>query len=546
MLGQRPRHPFQVALPPGFGVCYKVVLIILPPLGMDPVYKLLLCMKYLRTRYLAFVCIVSVMLGVATLIVVNSVMSGFSNKLKDRLHGILSEVMIETERSEGFDESPEEMMARIKASSVGQHIESMSPTVEVFALLQFQVRDKSGRKVPITKHVRMVGVDAEKHAKVGRFAEYLVRQKNSPSPDFNLTKEALERFEHNQWVGAWDPFAHDPKQLELPIIPQAPIAANDPVNRFREKGIILPEQPIFPAPKPVIPEAEPPRLPSVILGYSIAHHRWTDPVTNVSEEYQLLRPGDDVFLMTYNSSGIRPAYSTFAVCDYFKCEMSEYDNSFVYVALDELQRLRGMNNRVNSIQMKLKPEVASDTQYVHGTIIPELQKLFGPTEGRVVSWQQHQGPLLEAIDVERGILNLLLFMIVGVSGFSVLAIFSMIVAEKYRDIGIMKSLGASDQGVMAIFLSYGLMLGLVGCGLGTILGLAITVYINEIEGFLTMLTNQQIFDRKIYYFDKIPTNIEAMTVGLVNFGAILISVAFSVLPALRAARLHPVRALRFE
>ena len=69
-------------------------------------YKLLLCLRYLKTRYLAFICIVSVMLGVATLIVVNSVMSGFSTKLKDRLHGVLSDVVIDTDLATGFPESP--------------------------------------------------------------------------------------------------------------------------------------------------------------------------------------------------------------------------------------------------------------------------------------------------------------------------------------------------------------------------------------------------------------------------------------------------------
>ena len=71
-------------------------------------YKLLLCVRYLQTRYLAFICIVSVMLGVATLIVVNAVMSGFSTKLKDRLHGVLSDVVIDTDRPDGFEVVREE------------------------------------------------------------------------------------------------------------------------------------------------------------------------------------------------------------------------------------------------------------------------------------------------------------------------------------------------------------------------------------------------------------------------------------------------------
>ena len=72
-------------------------------------YKLLLCWKYLRTRYLAMVCIVSVMLGVATLIVVNSVMGGFSTKLKERLHGLLSDVVLEAYDYDGFTDAPSKM-----------------------------------------------------------------------------------------------------------------------------------------------------------------------------------------------------------------------------------------------------------------------------------------------------------------------------------------------------------------------------------------------------------------------------------------------------
>jgi len=100
--------------------------------------------------------------------------------------------------------------------------------------------------------------------------------------------------------------------------------------------------------------------------------------------------------------------------------------------------------------------------------------------------------------------------------------------------------------VLKIFLGYGLLLGLVGATLGTALGVGITVYINGIEHLLAQITGQQIFDRSIYYFNEIPTHIQASSVGLVNAGAVLIAVLFSVVPALRAALLHPVRALRYE
>ena len=84
----------------------------------------------------------------------------------------------------------------------------------------------------------------------------------------------------------------------------------------------------------------------------------------------------------------------------------------------------------------------------------------------IATWEEKQGPLLAAIGVEKGILNVLLFMIVGVAGFGILAIFSMIVVEKTRDIGILKALGASTAGIRGIFLGYGLLLGAVGSGVG--------------------------------------------------------------------------------
>ena len=122
----------------------------------------------------------------------------------------------------------------------------------------------------------------------------------------------------------------------------------------------------------------------------------------------------------------------------------------------------------------------------------------------------------------------------------------MIVVEKTRDIGILKSLGASNWGVLQIFLAYGLLLGVIGAFLGTLMGLAITVNINEIEQFLARTTGQDIFPRDVYYFDRIPTEIQPTAIGLVNLGSVGIAVLFSILPALRAAMLHPVRALRFE
>jgi lipoprotein-releasing system permease protein len=224
--------------------------------------------------------------------------------------------------------------------------------------------------------------------------------------------------------------------------------------------------------------------------------------------------------------------------------MSEYDNNFVFVPIQELQKLRGMIDpqtgvsNVSSIQIKLKPGADADAV---------RDKLRAAMPGYLIStWQDKQGPLLAAVQMESAVLNILLFMIIAVAGFGILATFFMIVVEKTRDIGILKSLGASARGVMGIFLGYGLTLGMVGAGVGCLIGLLFVRYINNIRSVVEAVTGQKVFDPSIYYFYKIPTIVDPLTVGWIVLGALLIAVLASVLPALRAALLHPVEALRYE
>jgi lipoprotein-releasing system permease protein len=486
------------------------------------VYKLLLCWRYLRTRYLALACIISVMLGVATLIVVNSVMSGFSTKLRDRLHGLLSDIVVEGMTLEGFPHGKAHV-ERIRQSPIGDKIEAMTSTVEIFAMLQFRYRGQM-----IMRPVRLLGVDPVERSTVGGFHEFLVKQKDKTTPSFEIPEEAKWRYLENH-----PPLSRDQTQAAFAGEEEQGLAGQNP-----------------PPPDPPMPTFQMPR--GIILGNAIASYRkrGAKAEQEANDQY-ILYPGDDVVITTVGSvqdergpnrdSKLFPRQARFVVCDYFKSEMSEYDGNYVFVPLDYLQHLRAMDDRVTSIQIKLK-DFDSAQQ-----VVKELETMFPEERGFTVqTWEDKQGPLLAAISIEKGILNVLLFLIIAVAGFGILAIFSMIVVEKTRDIGILKALGASNRGVMSIFLSYGLLLGVVGSALGTVLGVCITMNINAIEQWLARVTGHDIFDRGVYYFSEIPTDIQPWTVLLVNLGAIAIAVGASILPALRAALLHPVRALRYE
>jgi lipoprotein-releasing system permease protein len=470
------------------------------------VYKLLLCWRYLLTRYLALACIISVMLGVATLIVVNSVMSGFSTKLKQRLHGLLSDVLLESLRMEGFA-NPDEKMRRIWESSIGDKIEAMTPTIEILGLIQVKYQNTDMPPKP----VHLIGIDPKGRARIGGFAEYLMDPRNKVDPSFELSPQAKRRHEENQEL--------------LPVfVPPFPTDDYSEIPRPRR------------AEAPIQPPA------GIFLGYSIANFRKRQTAPDSPpQDVPIVVPGDEVILHTISGAKFTPVYDNVVVADLIKTEMSEYDSQYVFVPLDWLQRLRSMENHATCLQIRLKD--FSNAKEV----VERLREMFPAEMGYYVeTWEDKQGALLAAIAIEKGILNVLLFLIVGVAGFGILAIFAMIVVEKTRDIGILKALGASNGGVMNIFLGYGLLLGVIGAVFGSALGLTITVYINEIEHFLTRLTGQEIFPREVYYFDQIPTDIQALSVGLINAGAVAIAVVFSVIPALRAAMLHPVQALRYE
>jgi lipoprotein-releasing system permease protein len=476
------------------------------------VYKYLLCWRYLKTRYIALASVISVMLGVATMIVVNSVMAGFSDKMRDRLHGVLADVVVESYSLDGFYNS-DEVIARI-ASVAGDEIEAMAATMETFGLLKFRVGSES-----FTRQVQVIGVRPLERAKTGEFADFLMTGRTVRDPKTGaLVEEKLS-----------PPSFAVPEALRLNSPAGSMLKDLGGEDKAFEKAI-----------REQMNEQVPDQ--GAILGWALG-------TVHVGGRDQFLAPPGTKISLIFPKAGNRPeaAYDDYSVVGYFKSGMSEYDSTHVYIPLERLQFMRLLQDKrggaVNAIQIKVKPGV--DIDEVSAKVQTALEKLR-PMFFRVRTWEKVQGPLLAAVAIEQSILNMLLFFIIAVAGFGILAIFSMIVVEKTRDIGILKALGASTSGVRGIFLGYGLLLGMVGSGVGMAGGLLFVAYINEIEKVLSKVLGHKVFDDSIYYFNEIPTLVSPWTVAWIVGGALFIAAAASVWPAQRAARLHPVRALRFE
>ena len=277
----------------------------------------------------------------------------------------------------------------------------------------------------------------------------------------------------------------------------------------------------------------------MVLGIAMASFR-----TDEGDDHFLVLPGDDVKL-TFPTAGTPPkaVSDNFTIVDFYESKMSEYDASFVFVPIRKLQELRGMIdpdhrrrpvNASQSSSSRAPTATRSATSCSAAVCPPQLSTAS-------ITWRDKQVALLAAVQMETAILNVLLFMIIAVAGFGILAIFFMIVVEKTRDIGILKSLGASGRGVMGIFLGYGLSLGLVGSGVGMVIGLLFVRYINPIADLLGWITGQPVFNPEIYYFYRIPTLVSRPTVAWIVAGGPGIAVLASVLPARRAAACTPWR-----
>ncbi|MFM8408037.1 MAG: ABC transporter permease [Pirellulaceae bacterium] len=574
-------------------------------------YQLLLCWRYLRTRWIALASIVSVTLGVATLIVVNSVMDGFTKEMHDRIHGILSDIVVQSHSTAGMGD-PTPFVQSIR-KRLGDRLQGVTTIVTVPAMLTFSREGQSH-----TQQINLIGIDTDSYASVSDFSRFLMHPENRKQLEFLLREDgyAPDR-ESLQWSGwhyrrARADMERQAADLEARnrMLREQIASLNQPTTReasgaqaiseeaFSEEAISeeadvgnranfapqSPEETPLAIPQELVPpvDLQPPPASSpgteaslaagpsivpttdslgsyrfdpskdvhagLVLGVGIGSTRYRNAEGKV-EDYFFIRPGDDVSL-AFPGAGTPPRAieSMFTVVDMYESQMSEYDSTFAFTSIEQLQKLRGMFDpttgvgSVNSIQIKLTP--GTDLNWARD----QLREAFPPmrTMVRVESWKDSQGPLLAAVQLETTILNILLFMIIAVAGFGILATFYMIVVEKTKDIGVLKSLGAPGGGIARIFLGYGLLLGAVGAGAGAILGLLFVWNINRIARMIEWITGREVFDPTVYYFTKIPTVIHPGMVVWVVLGSMLIAILASVLPSMRAARMHPVEALRYE
>jgi len=464
-------------------------------------YKLHLILKYLRKRRIAWVSLVAVMLCTTMVLVVISVMGGWLRMFRQSFHGLTGDVMVHGRSLAGFPYY-EEIIEKVKQLP---EVEAAVPTLHTYGLIN--INNSIHDAVQVVGYTPDVGT-------VNEFTKSLYRQYQDPMA--KREKPATEP--------SWD------------LLPGVDYKSRKPNLKGFTPGMIVGVGVIG-----VRKDAEGKTVrPDPELEYS----SWAN--------LKVLGINPDENIDPEKNKGDR----TYWLVDDSRTQIWQYDSNTVYVPFKVLQqdlRMDGSDGepaRTSDVHIKIKPgfDLTAAREKI-GKVVDDIMGAHG-VDLRfpyiVETWEESQALWLGAIEKEKTLVTFLFGIISIVAIFLIFCIFYMIVVEKTKDIGIIKSVGATSSGVAGIFLGYGLAIGVVGAVCGLLIGWGIVHNINEIHTWMGKVLHIQVWNPEVYAFDTIPNTMNPNEVMIICGIAVISSVIGALVPAIRAARLQPVEALRWE
>jgi lipoprotein-releasing system permease protein len=249
-------------------------------------------------------------------------------------------------------------------------------------------------------------------------------------------------------------------------------------------------------------------------------------------------PGDVITLIPPTAAKVNaalgvamPKYWHFEVTGLFDTGMFQYDNQFVVMSRETAQRFNGLGDAVSGIAVRVRdperaPEVGARLE----------RKLRYPY--RALDWQTQNQSLFSALKLEKLAMGLIIFFIMVVAAFNIVGTLTMVVADKTREIGILRAMGLTAPAIGRIFLVQGAIIGLVGTILGLVLGLIVAFVVDK-SGWIRI-------DPAVYFIDHLPIHVEIRDVAAVVLASVAVAILATLHPSMTAARLTPVDAIRHE
>ncbi len=463
-------------------------------------YKYFLGFRYLFSRPINILGVGGVAVGVWFLITVVAIFTGFIREIRTHIRGTSSDLIL-------YGVTPDIPFPRVeKALEENPHVAGCAPRIVLPSLLLGDIRADVGggaisrnifssSKFASRSFVVLMGVDPEKEESVTDFRKFLLDKEVAPS-------DRVDDPDH--------PFRVAPPPGEGFGKPQPGIILSTLNSGLFHKGerIGLATVNLFPDTKnPLEPRDRP--LDAMVIKRDLD------------------------------------------IAGFYHSKFFEHNKSTVYVHIDTARSMIGFDPLeegyrpvFNEVAIKL------DDPSLSYAVLPDLKKRLRPilatTPWNLQTWEQRKSLYLKAVDHERALMKLLLMISLVVAGFLIFATLSMMVTEKTRDIGILTALGATRTGILYIFLFCGFVISFLGSLLGSLAGWISCLYLNDFNEFLGRTFHVQLFPPQIYNLSRIPTELDLAWVLQVVAGAILLSLLFSLIPAFRASRFEPVKALRYE
>lgn len=255
------------------------------------------------------------------------------------------------------------------------------------------------------------------------------------------------------------------------------------------------------------------------------------------------RVGDRITVITPEArisvAGITPRMRRFTVTGIFEVGMHEYDRALAIAHLEDVARLQQMGNAIGGIRLKFDdmmsaPWLAREVAYAL------------PGHYRVIDWTLQHANFFRAVQTEKTVMFVILALIVAVAAFNIVSTLVMVVRDKQADIAILRTLGLSPYGIMAVFIVQGAIIGVLGTALGVAGGVALALNVENIVPAVENILNFEFMPADVYYISELPSELRSADVIRITALATVLALLATLYPAWSASRTEPAEALRYE